>query len=232
MIWTFPAPLCLFVRATIRREKYAAFKELARQVAFAYRQHPARLEWSAYATVAGPSLGVYIIVPLDSLGAMDDMASLDKVMADVYGDEGAIRLGEFQDCVLDMNTSVLNRIDLGLAPVPPRDAPAEYLYYLNVKVAPAAAGRFVDRAREAAAAMTSGPFALYGTFAGATRVHGFAPGERIADLELVARLQGRIASGSPADDGERIWAGIHDTLQETETSILRHIGHDVRDDRR
>ncbi|PCE30704.1 hypothetical protein [Burkholderia ubonensis] len=231
MIWTFPAPLCLFVRATIRREKYEAFKELARHVAFAYRQHPARLEWSAYATVAGPSLAVYIIVPLDSLGAMDEMVSLDKVMADVYGDEGAIRLGEFQNCVLDMSTSVLNRIDLGLSPVPPRDAPAEYLYYLNIKVDPARAGRFLERAREAAAVMTNGPFALYGTFAGATRVHGFALGERMADLELIGRLQSRIASGSHADDGERIWAGIHDTLQETETSILRQIGHDVHDQR-
>ncbi len=56
--------------------------------------------------------------------------------------------------------------------------------------------------------------------------------QRIADLELVGRLQSRIVSGSRADDGERIWAGIHDTLQETETSILRHIGHDARDDKR
>jgi len=225
LTWTFPAPHCVFVRAAIRRERYADFKDLARQVAFAYQQHPSRMEWSAYATVAGPSLSVYIIIPLDRLGAMDAMMSLDQVMADVYGSEGAVKLREFQNCVLDLNTSVLNRIDLGLVPSPTRAAPAEYLYYINLKVDPAGAGRFLAGVRRVAAVMHGGPFTLYGTFAGATRVHGFAMGDRIADLELVGNLQSRIASGYGAEEGEQIWAGIHDALLETETSILRHIGH-------
>jgi hypothetical protein len=50
-------------------------------------------------------------------------------------------------------------------------------------------------------------------------------GDRIADLELVGKLQSRIASGYGEEAGEQIWAGIHDGLEETETSILRHIGH-------
>src|SRR3546814_6487981 len=104
------APLCVFARAEIRREKYNTFKELARSVAFAYQQHRSRLEWSAYATVAGPSLSVYVIIPLAELAAMDEMVSLDRVMADVYGADGLTKLAEFQSCVLQMNTSVLNWI--------------------------------------------------------------------------------------------------------------------------
>lgn len=224
-MWTFPAPLCVFVRATIRREKYSDFKDLARQVAFAYQQHPSRMEWIAYATVAGPSLDVYIIIPLDRLGAMDHMLSLDRVMTDVYGSDGVVKFRDFQGCVLDMNTSVLNRIDLGLSTPPSREQPAEYLYYIDLKVAPSGAGQFLNGVRRVAAVMPGGPFTLYGTFAGATRVHGFAVGDQIADLELVGNLQSRIVSGYGAEEGEQIWAGIHDALLETETSILRHIGH-------
>lgn len=221
----FRAPLCVFARAEIRREKYNTFKELARSVAFAYQQHRSRLEWSAYATVAGPSLSVYVIIPLAELAAMDEMVSLDRVMTDVYGADGLAKLAEFQSCVLEMNTSVLNWIDLGQAPGPARTAPAEYLYYVNLKVDPARAGRFLSGVRQVAAVMPDSPFTLYGTFAGVTRVHAFATGDRIADLELVGNLQSRIVSGYGEETGGQIWAGIHESLQETETSILRHIGH-------
>jgi hypothetical protein len=223
--WTFPAPLCVFARAEIRREKYDAFKKLAQSVAFAYQQHPKRIEWSAYATVAGPSLSVYVIIPLAGLETMDEMISLDRVMADVYGAEGQAKLAEFQSCVLQMNTSVLNRIDLGLIPGPASAEPAPYLYYANLKVNPARADRFLSGVRQVAALMPNSPFTVYGTFAGVTRVHAFAMGDRIADLELVGKLQSRIASGYGEEAGEQIWAGIHDGLEETETSILRHIGH-------
>src|SRR3546814_10697054 len=73
--------------------------------------------------------------------------------------------------------------------------------------------------------MPDSPFTLYGTFAGVTRVHAFATGDRIVDLELVGNLQSRIVSGYGEETGRQIWAGIHESLQETETSILRHIGH-------
>jgi len=223
--WTFPAPLCVFARAEIRREKYDAFKKLAQSVAFAYHQHPSRLEWSAYATVAGPSLGVYVIIPLAGLETMDEMVSLDRVMTDVYGAEGQTKLAEFQSCVLQMNTSVLNRIDLGLGAAPERAGPAQYLFYANLKIAPSGADRFLNGVRQVAALLPDSPFTMYGTFAGVTRVHAFATGDRIADLEVVGKLQSRILSGYGEETGGQIWAGIHEGLQETETSILRHIGH-------
>jgi hypothetical protein len=215
----------VFARAEIRRERYDAFKNLARSVAFAYQQHPSRTEWSAYATVAGPSLSVYVIIPLASLGAMDEMVSLDRVMTDVYGSEGQVKLAEFQSCVLHMNTSVLNRIDLGVGSGPAPSEPTPYLYYVNLKVNPAGADRFLNGMRQLGALMPDSPFTMYGTFAGVTRVHAFALGSCIADLEMVGKLQSRIVSGYGEEMGGQIWAGIHDGLEETETSILRHIGH-------
>jgi hypothetical protein len=74
--------------------------------------------------------------------------------------------------------------------------------------------------------MPESPFSLYGTFAGPTRVHCFATGDRIADLEVVGRIQGQIASGYGDEPAEQILGEVHDALIETETSILRHIGHD------
>src|ERR1700693_4326709 len=104
--WSFPSPYCLFVRTGIRRERYSAFKELAAKVAFAYRQHSTRLPWSAYATVAGASLQAYILVPLQILDQLDEVMSLDRVMTDMYGEAGKTILASFQECVLDMSTSV------------------------------------------------------------------------------------------------------------------------------
>jgi hypothetical protein len=213
------------VKAAIRREKYAAFKSLARSVAYAYQQHPSRLEWSAYATVAGPSLNVYVLIPLAGIEQMDRITSLDRVMADVYGPGGAERLGEFQDCVVDMSTAVLNRIHSGVGPAGPFEMPAEYLYYADLKLHPPKAAGFLNGVRRIAASLPQSPFSVYGTFAGPTRVHCFAMGDQIGDLEVVGRLQAQIASGYGEDEAAEIMADVNDALTETETSILRHIGH-------
>ncbi len=225
MAWSFPSPCCLLVKTSIRREKYEAFKSLARAVALAYQQHPSRVEWAAYATVAGPSLSVYILIPLGGIGDMDRITSLDRVMADLYGADGAKRLAEFQGCVLDMSTAVLNRIHSGLGADQASEAPAEFLYYAELKLHPPKAASFLSGVRRIAASIPQSPFSIYGTFAGQTRVHCFASGDRIGDLEAVGRLQAHIASGHGEEEAAQIMAGVNDALIETETSILRHIGH-------
>jgi len=213
------------VKATIRRERYDAFKSLARVVAHAYQQHASRLEWAAYATVAGPSLRVYILIPLGAIGDMDAIPSLDRVMADVNGREGARHLAAFQDSVVDMSTAVLNRVQSGAAPGATAEAPPAFLYYAELKLNPPKAAVFLAGVRRIAASIPHSPFSVYGTFAGPTRVHCFASGERIGDLEVVGRLQAHIASGHGEEEAAQIMAGVNDALMETETSILRHIGH-------
>jgi hypothetical protein len=222
--WSFPSPLCVFVQTSIRRERYAAFKELAGKVAFAYRQHETRTPWSAYATVAGSSLQACILIPLNELRDMDSVLSLDRVMQDVYGDSGREILSEFQNCVSDMSTSILNQIDLGIDP-PARTAPPQYLYYLNLNVRPSHAQAFLDGLRRAAKAVPIGPFAMFGTFAGQTRIHGFAMGDAIGDLGAIAPFQSQILTGFGREEGERIMSMLHEGLIETETAILRYIGH-------
>jgi hypothetical protein len=223
--WIFPAPFCLFVRTGIRRERYAMFKELAGQVAFAYQQHPGRRSWSAYGTVAGPALQAYILIPLNALSDLDGMVSLDRVMSDIYGERGADILEKFQDCVVDMSTSVLNRLDVGLGAPGSRDKPPEYLYHVNLNVRPGDAAVFLDGLRRVGQVMPDSPMVVFGTFAGPTRVHGFVMGDSIGDLGVISSLQSQVISGYGAQIGDRIISDMHRALVSSETSILRYIGH-------
>jgi hypothetical protein len=223
--WSFPSPICVFVKLSIRRDRYTDFKTAARAVSLAYQQHADRLEWTAYATVAGGSLNIYILIPLRTIGDMDRIVSLDHVMADVYGAEGAATLAKFQDCVLDMNTMVLNRIEPAPDLEPVHSEPAEYLFYAELKVDLTKVKHLREGLGHLATLIPGAPLSLYGPFAGSTRIHCFATGHRIGDLEAVGRLFGQIASGYGDEADEQILAGLTNALVETETSILHHIGH-------
>ena len=222
--WQFQSPYCLFVRTSVRRERYSAFKELAGSVAYAYRQHSTRAPWSAYATVVGPSLQAFILVPLENLQDIDSVTSMERVMVDVYGDTGRQMLAQFQDCVLEMGVSVLNRISPASASSPQTEPP-QFLYYANLDVRPAHVSAFVDSINGAAVLDAQNPFTLFGTFAGQTRLHGFMAGNSLADLEAVGPIQRRFISGL-ASEGETPVSTHHsDALLASETSILRYIGH-------
>ncbi len=222
--WQFQSPYCLFVRTSVRRERYAAFKDLAASVAFAYRQHASRVPWSAYATVAGPSLQAFILVPLENLQDMDSVTSMERVMVDVYGDAGRQTMAQFQDCVLEMGASVLNRITPANMPSV-RTEPPQFLYYANLDVRPAHVPHFVARLSHVAAKQAQNPFNLFGTFAGATRIHGFMAGDSIGDLVAAEPIQRQVISGLEQEPGEGTGAQSLEGLLASETSILRYIGH-------
>ena len=224
MQWQFQNPYCLFVRTSVRRERYSVFKELAASVAYAYRQHSSRVPWSAYATVAGPSLQAFILVPLENLRDIDSVTSMERVMVDVYGDTGRQTMAQFQDCVLDMGVSVLNRISPESAPSP-RTEPPQFLYYANLDVRPAYVSAFVESVGGGAVLDAQNPFTLFGTFAGQTRLHGFMAGNSLADLAAAEPIQRRFISGL-ASEGEAPVSMQHsDALLASETSSLSYIGH-------
>ncbi|MDE2429145.1 MAG: hypothetical protein KGM99_10475 [Burkholderiales bacterium] len=222
--WLFPTPYCLFVRLSVRRERYIQFKELASKVAFAYQQHSRRMRWMAYATVAGPANYVYIMLPLAELGDMDHMPSLDQVLADVYGPESMPLLERFQDCVLQMETFVLNRVNDGINPIE-REQPPAYLYYLNLQAQPGRMGQLMQNLQQLGLATSGSPLFCFATFAGPVRLHAFTMGNTIAELGEVASLERRVVNHFGAESGHKVISEIHDTLTDIDASILRYIGH-------
>jgi hypothetical protein len=226
--WVFPAPFCLLVRTGIRRERYAMFKELAGQVAFAYQQHPERRSWSAYGTVAGSAVQAYILIPLEGLGDLDTMASLDRVLGDIYGERGLELLEKFQDCVVDMSSLVLNRLDVGIMTPVAREKPPEYLYHVDLNIRPGDAAVFLEGMRQVGQILPETPMVVFGTFAGPTRIHGFVMGDSIGDLGMISSLQSHIISGYGAQIGDRIISDMNRALVSSETAILRYIGHQER----
>lgn len=226
--WVFPAPYCLLVRTGIRRERYAMFKELAGQVAFAYQQHPERRSWSAYGTVAGSAVQAYILIPLEGLGDLDTMVSLDRVLADIYGERATGLLEKFQDCVVDMSSLVLNRLDIGIMTPIARERPPEYLYHVDLHVRPGDAASFLEGMRQVGHVLPETPMVMFGTFAGPTRIHGFVMGDSIGDLGMISSLQSHIFSGYGAQIGDRIISDMNRALVSSETAILRYIGHQGR----
>jgi hypothetical protein len=222
--WLFPTPYCLFVRLSIRRERYGLFKQLAGKVAFAYQQHSRRIRWMAYATVAGPETYVYIMMPMLELGAMDRMPSLDLVLQDVYGIEGASLLEKFQECVLHMETFVLNRVNDNLEPIE-REQPPPYLYYLTLKPQPPRMAQLLENFQQLGAATSGSPLFCYATFAGPVRLHAFTTGETIAELGEVATLERRVVAHHGPEEGRKVIARIHESLIDIEVSILRYLAH-------
>lgn len=222
--WLFPTPYCLFVRLSIRRERYGLFKELAGKVAFAYQQHSRRMRWMAYATVAGPENYVYIMMPMPELADMDRMPSLDLVLQDVYGSEGAALLQKFQECVLHMETFVLNRVSDKLDPIE-REQPPPYLYYLTLKPQPSRMGQLLENFQQLSAAATGAPLFCYATFAGPVRLHAFTTGESIAELGEIAALERRVVQHHGPEEGRQVIARIHEALVDIDVSILRYLAH-------
>lgn len=204
------------------------FKELAGQVAFAYQQHPERRSWSAYGTVAGSAVQAYILIPLEGLGDLDTMASLDQVLGDIYGERGAELLAKFQDCVVDMSSLVLNRLDIGIMTPAARERPPEYLYHVDLNIRPGDAAVFLEGMRQVGQILPETPMVVFGTFAGPTRIHGFVMGDSIGDLGNISSLQSHIISGYGAQIGDRIIADMNRALVSSETAILRYIGHQER----
>jgi len=222
--WLFPTPYCLFVRLSIRRERYALFKELAGKVAFAYQQHSSRMRWMAYATVAGPENMVYVMLPMPELADMDRMPSLDQVLKQVYGAEGEQILEKFQECVLHMESHVLNRVNDNIEPTE-REKPPPYLYYLNLKPQPSRMGQLLENFQQLGAATTGAPLFCYATFAGPIRLHVFTMGETIAQLGEIAALERRVVEHHGKEGGREVLARIHEALVDIDASILRYIGH-------
>ncbi len=223
--WLFPTPYCLFVRVSVRREFYPLFKELAGKVSFAYQQHPRRMRWMAYATVAGPANYVYIMLPMATLGEMDQIPSLDQVLQDIYGAEEGIQLLEkFQACVLQMESFVLNRVNDNIEPIE-RPEPPPYLYYLTLKAEPSNMGKLLHNFQQLGAATTGGPLFCYATFAGPVRFHVFTMGETIGELGEVATLERRVAQHYGEEEGRQVMARIHESIVDIDTSILRYIAH-------
>ncbi|MFC5498083.1 hypothetical protein ACFPOE_11105 [Caenimonas terrae] len=222
--WLFPTPYCLFVRLSIRRERYLLFKQLASKVAFAYQQHSRRMRWMAYATVAGPENYVYIMMPMPDLADMDSMPSLDLVLQDVYGAEGAVLLEKFQECVLHMETFVLNRVNDKVEPTE-RKQPPPYLYYLTLKARPSRMGQLLESVQQLGAATTGSQMFCYATFAGPIRLHAFTMGGTIAELGEIATLERRVVEHYGQEEGRKVIERIHDSLVDIEVSILRYIGH-------
>jgi len=222
--WLFPTPYCLFVRLSVRRERYVLFKELASKVAFAYQQHSRRMRWMAYATVAGPENYVYIMMPMPHLADMDRMPSLDLVLQEVYGAEGPVLLEKFQECVLHMETFVLNRVNDKVEPTE-REQPPPYLYYLTLKAHPARMGKLLENVQQLGAATTGSQMFTYATFAGPIRLHAFTMGETIAELGDVATLERRVVEHYGPEEGRRVIGSIHEALTDIDVSILRYIGH-------
>lgn len=222
--WLFPTPYCLFVRLSVRRERYVQFKDLAGKVAFAYQQHSRRMRWMAYATVAGPANYVYIMLPLAELADMDRMPSLDQVLHDVYGTESTPLLEKFQECVLQMESFVLNRVNDGIDPIE-RETPPPYLYYLNLQAHPGRMGQLMQNLQQLGVATAGSPLFCFATFAGPVRLHAFTMGNTIAELGEVATLERRVVQHYGAEEGHKVIAQIHDTLVDIDASILRYIGH-------
>jgi hypothetical protein len=222
--WLFPTPYCLFVRLEIRRERYNLFKELASKVAFAYQQHSQRMRWMAYATVAGPANVVYVMLPMPELADMDRMPSLDQVLHAVHGDEGGPILEKFQDCVLHMESFVLNRLNDNIEPTE-REKPPPYLYYLALKPQPPRMGQLMENLQQLGAATTGAPLFCYATFAGPIRLHVFTMGETIAQLGEIAALERRVTEHHGKDAGREVLARIHESLDDIDVAILRYIGH-------
>lgn len=222
--WLFPTPYCLFVRLSLRRERHAQFKELASKVAFAYQQHERRMRWMAYATVAGPANYVYIMLPLLELGDMDRMPSLDQVLHDVYGADSQALLERFQECVLQMETYVLNRVNDNVAPIE-RDQPPPYLYYLNLQAEPRRMEQLMLNLQQLGAATSGSPLFCFATFAGPVRLHAFSMGDTIGELGEIASLEQRVVQHYGPEEGHKVITQIHDTLTDIDVSILRYIGH-------
>lgn len=222
--WLFPTPYCLFVRLSVRRERYLQFKELAGKVAFAYQQHSRRMRWMAYATVAGPANFVYIMLPLTELAELDQMPSLDRVLSEVYGDQALLLLEKFQESVLQMETYVLNRINDGIEPLT-RESPPPYLYYLNLQTQPGRMGQLMQNLQQLGAAAAGSPLFCFATFAGPVRLHAFTMGNTIAELGEVASLESRVVKHYGHAEGHQVIAQIHETLTDIDASILRYIGH-------
>jgi hypothetical protein len=222
--WLFPTPYCLFVRLSIRRERFVMFKQLAGKVATAYQQHSRRMRWMAYGTVAGPANYVYIMMPLIDLGEMDHIPSLDLVLTEVYGTEGAHLLEKFQECVLNMDTFVLNRVNDQTDPVE-RAQPPAFLYYLMLHAQPSRMGQLLKNLQQVGAANSGKPLFFYNTFAGPIRFHAFTMGETIGELGNVATLEQRVVQHHGEEEGRRVIERIHDSLVDVDVSILRYIAH-------
>lgn len=224
--WTFPTPYCLLVRASVRHDRFNDFKAAAGRIAAAYHQHPTSRPWAAYATVAGPALYAYVLIPLSSMTDIDAIAPLDQVMTDIYGADAAADINRFRESVLDMGTSVLNSIALDMAPVDMSARPPEFLYYVNLVPNPAKAGRFTRALKLAASAQPRDrAWFVYGTFAGINRIHGFAPGTSIGALESITSMEEMVTRNYGNELAADILADLQDGIVSVESSILRCLGY-------
>lgn len=227
MKWIFPAPFTLFVRLSIRHDRFPEFKAGASKVAAAFHQHASARPWAAYSTVAGPGMYAYVMIPMNDLAEMDEIQSVDKVVHDIYGEQGLKELEQLRLSLTDMKTFLLNRLGGAIEGIALDDKPPAYLYYASIKLRHVSVKRFIDAAKGALAVQRQegSPWFAYGTFAGEQRVHGFAPGANISELGAISSMEETITRQRGSDQAEQLLSDINHSIEVTKTSILRYLGH-------
>ncbi len=225
----FPTRYLFFSELELKPDRFREFKEAATRIAGAFNRNLG-IPWAAYTTFAGPTAAVNIMLPLASLGQLDSIPPVSKVVIDEYGEAEADRyLRGYQQAVVRVHSYILSYLEHASSYDGWGAEMPAFLYHTRIALRPDRVGQMDDAIRRIAAAHTRHERGLswvgYGTLAGASLIHGFVPLRRLADLESVPQASAIVLEALGEREGAATLHEFERTILSSESAVLQYLGH-------